>query len=363
MNEDIYVKLCERLNQNAVKMPPVNSVLNLLKELFTADQAKLASEMPLGAHTLKDLAHRLNRDEARLEKMLEAMADEGIMFVARSKSGEKEYSVPPFAPGILELQFLKGEETEKALKRYALIAKMHEELGAMAGELYKDVELANKKLGSPGLRTLAVEEDLPDNAEVATWERISEIMDKETSFAVGTCTCRQETHIKGHPCKIEGVPMEACVYFGKVADYIVERNFGKRYSRDELMTLLKTCEKHGLMHNINNFLGDNIVLCNCCGCCCQILKPMITHRGLRRIASSNFMAVVDQDTCIGCGECVELCQVTAIEMTDDKAKINPDYCMGCGNCVSLCPSGSLSLVRCSEYKPPKQSEKVVGFGI
>jgi NAD-dependent dihydropyrimidine dehydrogenase PreA subunit len=218
-------------------------------------------------------------------------------------------------------------------------------------------------LGTPGLRTLAIEEDLPANAEVASWERISDIMSKEESFAVGTCTCRQEAKFEGHPCKIPGAPMEACVYFGKVADYIVERKFGKRYTREQLMDLFKTCEEYGLMHNINNFLGDNIVLCNCCGCCCQILKPMITHRGLKRIAGSNFAAFADTETCIGCGECVNLCQVGALEMEDDKIKINQAYCMGCGNCVSHCPSGSLSLVRCSDYKPPKQSEKVVGFGI
>ncbi len=363
MNEDIYVKLCERLNKNVVKRPPIVSVLNLLRELFTEEQAKLAAEMPLGAHTLKRLAEQLNRDEAQLENMLETMADEGIMFVAKRENNEKEYSVPPFAPGIFELQYLKGEETEKARKRFHLIAETHKELSAMADDLFKDVEAANKKMGSPGLRTLAVEEELPSNTEIATWEKISEIMDQEDSFAVGTCTCRHEAKFEGDPCKIDGVPMEACVYFGKVADYIVDRKFGKRYSKEELLDLLKTCEKHGLIHTINNFLGDNIVLCNCCGCCCQIMKPMLKHRGLNRIGGSNFAAVVDPETCTGCEECVDLCQVEAIEMEDDKAKINPDYCIGCGNCVSQCPSGSLSLVRCSDYKPPKQREDVVGFGL
>lgn len=50
-------------------------------------------------------------------------------------------------------------------------------------------------------------------------------------------------------------------------------------------------------------------------------------------------------------------------MNDGRAKINPDDCMGCGDCVSQCPSGSLTLMRCSDYKPPKQSDKVAGFGI
>ncbi len=239
MNEDIYVKLCERLNQNTVKMPPVAAVLDFLRELFTEEQAKLAAEIPLGAHTLKSLAEQLNRDRNPLEKMLETMADEGIMFVAETENNEKEYSVPPFAPGILELQYLKGEKTERAIKRYHMMAKMHEELGTMTNELYKDVEAANKRIGSPGLRTLAIEEELPSNTEIATWEKISEIIAREDSFAVGSCACRLGTKVKGDPCKIDGVPMEACVYFGKVADYMVDRNFGKRFSKGRSSGLLK----------------------------------------------------------------------------------------------------------------------------
>jgi NAD-dependent dihydropyrimidine dehydrogenase PreA subunit len=363
MNDDVYVKLCERLNKNAVKRPPLPSVIAFLKEIFTEEQASLASQMPLGAHTVKNLAGQLNQDGVTLETMLETMADEGIMFAAKSTTGETEYSLPPFAPGILELQYLKGEETEKARKRHALIAEMNKELEAITEKLYQDIDAANKRIGNPGLRTLAIEEELPGNAEIATWEKISEIIAKEESFAVGTCTCRQDSKFEGNPCKVEGSPLEACVYFGKVADYIVDRNFGRRYTREELLSLLKTCEEKGLIHNINNFMGDNIVLCNCCGCCCHIMKPMLKHRGLKIIAGSNFIAVVDEDTCIGCEACVDLCQVKAIKMSDGIAKVNEGYCLGCGNCVSQCPSESLGLVRCADAKPPKQSDKVVGFGL
>jgi len=363
MSDDTYAKLCKRLNQNAIKRPPLPSVIAFLKETFTGEQAEMAASMPLGAHTVKSLAGELNRDEGELEAMLETMADEGVMFVAGTKTGEKEYSLPPFAPGIIELQYQKGEKTEKAKKKYALITEMDKELKAITDKLFQDTEAANERMGSPGLRTLAIEEELPGNAEIATWEQVSEIIDGEDSFAVAACTCREMSKFEGNPCKVDGAPLEACIYFGKVADYIVDRNFGKRYTREELMALLKTCEEKGLIHNMNNFMGDNFMLCNCCGCCCYGLKAMIKHRGLNMIAGSNFAAVVDTDTCIGCGECVELCQVKAIEMADDIAQINADYCMGCGNCVSQCSSESLVLVRCAEVKPPKQSEKVVGFGV
>ena len=90
---------------------------------------------------------------------------------------------------------------------------------------------------------------------------------------------------------------------------------------------------------------------------------MVKYRGLNRVAKSNFVAVVDEESCIGCGECVELCQIKAIELEDDKAVINAAYCMGCGSCVSLCPTESLRLARSADYKPPRQDERVKGFGI
>lgn len=360
---DTYEKLCERLNKNAAKLPPLPSVLALLREVFTPEQAALAAEMPLGAHTAQSLAGQMNRDAAELEAMLEAMADEGTIFVTRAEGGEKAYAVMPFAPGIFELQFLAGKDDEKTRKRARLMDEMHEEIKTISADLYKDIDVANKTLGAPALRTLAVEEELPGGGEIATWERISEIMAQEESFAMGTCMCRQQARFKGHDCKIEGVPMEACVYFGKVADFIVDRKFGRRLSREELLAFLKTCEQRGLVHNINNFLGNNIVLCNCCGCCCEILTVMIEHRGLKRIVGSNFSARVDPETCIGCGECVEICQMGAMEMRDTQAAVNPDYCLGCGNCVARCPAGSISLVRCAEYKPRNQRSTVIGFGV
>ena len=36
----------------------------------------------------------------------------------------------------------------------------------------------------------------------------------------------------------------------------------------------KACEEAGLVHNINNYLGRSLVLCNCCSCCCDFLVRM-----------------------------------------------------------------------------------------
>jgi heterodisulfide reductase subunit A len=71
-------------------------------------------------------------------------------------------------------------------------------------------------------------------------------------------------------------------------------------------------------------------------------------------------AVVDEQTCVGCGVCVDVCPVEAIELTEELvpvvtfgvatvisamkkvAKVG-DGCIGCGSCASYCPSGAMSL--------------------
>lgn len=53
-------------------------------------------------------------------------------------------------------------------------------------------------------------------------------------------------------------------------------------------------------------------------------------------------AVVDEDTCISCGACVDVCPVDAISM-EDKAVIDADTCTECGVCVDECPVDAISL--------------------
>lgn len=46
---------------------------------------------------------------------------------------------------------------------------------------------------------------------------------------------------------------------------------------------------------------------------------------------------VDQESCIGCGECRKDCAHDAITIQQGKAQINHDCCVGCGRCIGRCP--------------------------
>ena len=50
------------------------------------------------------------------------------------------------------------------------------------------------------------------------------------------------------------------------------------------------------------------------------------------------------DGCIGCGLCVDLCEMKTINLDSLKAKINPRYCCGCLMCVENCPTNSIEIL-------------------
>ncbi|MDR0478117.1 MAG: electron transfer flavoprotein subunit alpha [Desulfobulbaceae bacterium] len=65
------------------------------------------------------------------------------------------------------------------------------------------------------------------------------------------------------------------------------------------------------------------------------------------------MILVDQETCVGCGDCVDACPFAAITMADDRPVIG-DACTLCGACVDACPSGSLRLDALEKERPGGQ---------
>ena len=54
--------------------------------------------------------------------------------------------------------------------------------------------------------------------------------------------------------------------------------------------------------------------------------------------------IIDKEKCIGCGECVKFCTVSAIRLKKKKAEIHQEHCAECGNClrVKVCPSDAIS---------------------
>lgn len=64
--------------------------------------------------------------------------------------------------------------------------------------------------------------------------------------------------------------------------------------------------------------------------------------------------------CTGCGECVDRCQMDAITIIEDKAKIELERCIGCGVCVYHCPTNASTLVSRADFvEPPKSFKELI----
>jgi len=58
---------------------------------------------------------------------------------------------------------------------------------------------------------------------------------------------------------------------------------------------------------------------------------------------SGVLAVIDQDKCIQCGKCAEICRWQAIPVIDSKYEVQALDCEGCGYCALVCPVQAIKM--------------------
>jgi len=173
---------------------------------------------------------------------------------------------------------------------------------------------------------------------ILPYEDVRALMEGAATFHVSDCICRKEQDVAGHRnCSF---PIHNCMGMSPVA----RKPEPGDVTRQEAIALLDEAERLGLVHSVSNFKTGMSYVCNCCGCCCGVLRG-ITEFGLEHsIAASSYRAVVDDGACTGCEVCVERCQVKAIAVRDGIAVVDRDRCIGCGLCVTGCAPGAVRLV-------------------
>lgn len=153
------------------------------------------------------------------------------------------------------------------------------------------------------------------------------------------CPCRAG---KPHPCE----PVRVCMLVSG-GDFVLDHRPGKaeRVTREAALEVLRQEHERGHVHTAyfkdacdNRFYA----ICNCCKCCCGGIEAMVEH-GVPMVASSGYVAEVDQGACIACGDCAEACPFGAMAMPD-RAEVDWERCMGCGVCEGRCATDAITLV-------------------
>jgi ferredoxin len=124
----------------------------------------------------------------------------------------------------------------------------------------------------------------------------------------------------------------------------VERDLARTINAQEALEVLNKAEEAGLVHCVNNSQDKFGVVCNCCSCCCTLLRGITELANPNAVATSSYIVNFSADECTGCFLCSDnRCPVNAISEQDDIVAVDELRCIGCGLCVSVCPFEALSM--------------------
>jgi hypothetical protein len=71
---------------------------------------------------------------------------------------------------------------------------------------------------------------------------------------------------------------------------------------------------HCVQYDRDAMLGRFYAICNCCSCCCGAMNAW--SHGTPMLASSGYVARVDQDQRTACAVCAEFCPIGPISVDD-----------------------------------------------
>jgi len=201
---------------------------------------------------------------------------------------------------------------------------------------------------------------IPINQSLGTFENkvlplkvFKHFIDKACNIVVRDCPCRVHWDCKVHDHSL------GCMMMGKATlDMAMPpEDRGHVATKDEALEHVRAAIENGLIP----ILGTSVMeaeasdvkdtahfmsVCFCCSCCCingrVMSKSSVDVINLFQ-RMEGLTVEVNQDICVGCGDCLEACVFKGMEMIDGKAKVNQKRCLGCGRCESACPNGAISI--------------------
>ena len=325
--EEVYRALARRLDEIPNGFPPTESgaELRLLERLFTPEEAALAVHLRLTPEPAGEIARRSGTDPAATAALLKGMARRGLIRAARGE-GELHFGLLPFVVGFYEEQ---GSRLDAELAGL-VEAYLREAIPAVVGT-------------APALqRVIPVEQALPVDVEVLPYESASALLDQAAAWGVTDCICRKQKGLLGQACDR---PLDVCMALSKTPGVFDSLPTVRALTREEAGETLRRAAAAGLVPSTRNTQGGVWYICNCCPCCCGVLRGVTEFGIAGSVAHSAFWAAVDQALCTGCQACLERCSFGALGVEDGVAAVDRERCLGCGLCTTECPSGALRLER------------------
>ncbi len=338
-------------------------LVKILKALMTPDQAKMVVALP---GTASEVAEATGFAPAEIQKSLDDLFFQGVVF-CRGDFVTREYF--RFARSFGQLHDSTLATCKLDVVKDAKFCNLWHDF--CLNEWYPGSAKHRAAQERPFLRVVPAYKAFENMDDVLPCEDYRELMKAQEIHGTVPCSCRMRTAGVGEPCEHTDEEKDwVCLQFGRAAEYVDKRGSGKRLTLEETLEVVDTIEDIGLIHIWQNstVMGGARVSCNCCRDCCADYVPMdMFDAPLEKSwEKSRWEAVIDQDKCDGCQDCIERCQFDAIELVKPEAKargkkakkmkatVIADNCWGCGVCVPTCKEVKaigFKVVRPAEFIP------------
>lgn len=336
---DVYKRLAKKLDELPNGYPATESgvELQILKHIFTPEEAEMTLNMRPMPETVEAVAERVGKSIPEMQAILDNLVERG-QIGSFKMFGQRMYMLFPFIVGIYEFQLNRMDKK---------LAELFEEYLPQLMDTVGGFEPAVA-------RVVPISTEIKQDLHVHRYEDIRKMLENAKSFQLAECICRKEQALEGNPCKHT---LETCLFFSPEENAYENYAMGRVISKTEALKVMVNAEEEGLVHCTYNIQKGQVFLCNCCSCCCGILRGVKKSSAPYILAKSHFVSAIDQDSCSACGVCAnERCPMDAIVEEDDGYKVLEERCIGCGACVSSCPTESITLERKPESEhdtPPK----------
>ncbi len=323
MSDDAYEHLADALGRLANGYPRTASgvEIRILRKICSPDEAALAGRLSGTAETAAVIAARTSEPVADVGKALFALVRRGLVWLDR-QDGEVRFRLAPFIVGIYEAQG----------------GLMDHELAHLVEDYLAEGGAQGIMGPQPALHRVVPAEGTVRSEEILPYDDVRALLVGKKTFHVEECICRLQQDQLGDPCSY---PTRVCLSFSGRERAAVPGDI----TEAEALALLDETEQVGLVHSVRNVAEGVGYVCNCCGCCCGILRG-ITEWGIAdSVARANYVAFIDPELCSDCGTCIDRCQVGAIAEGDGFSVVDRARCIGCGLCVTGCPNDVARLER------------------
>ncbi|HQI00193.1 MAG TPA: 4Fe-4S binding protein [Deltaproteobacteria bacterium] len=329
VQQDVYRELSKKLMmENSTVLP------RIWKIVCTDKEAEIVNALP---GTAEELARKFEMTQEDMLSILQELYHRGAVFEA-VRDGVTTYRMPRHMLQFHDATTLWKEAPEELFGLW--VEFDNTEYPALL-ELVTQVKMPSF------MRVVPIGETIVQKNQVLAREDALKMLESASAIAVTTCVCRK-LHKK---CDKS---LEVCLQINRGAEYTIKRGTGRKIDLAEAIEILKRSQEEGLVPLTENMPGKSNVICNCCTCCCDMLRFAKDSKTKGVLAPSRYRVSVNSGACTGCGLCEDICPMGAVTVgSDDIAALDAEACIGCGLCATVCPIEALSLfeVRPADFIP------------